>query len=117
MIVWVDAQLSPHLAPWLTEHFDVEAFSARRLGLGHAMDREIFAKARDRSAIVMTKDHDFVRLVEQVGPPPQVLWITAGNTSNAHLKDLFAKTLEQALDLIRRGEPVVEISDAHRPTV
>ncbi len=112
MILWVDAQLSPHLAPWLTEHFDVEAFSARRLGLRDAKDREIFAKARDDGAVVMSKDLDFVRLVEQEGPPPQVLWITAGNTSNAYLKELFAKTLAPALELIRQGEPLVEISDA-----
>ncbi len=112
MILWVDAQLSPHLAPWLTEHFDVEAFSARRLGLRDAKDREIFAEARNEAAVVMTKDHDFVRLVEQEGPPPQVLWITTGNTSNAHLKNLFTKTLVQALELIQQGEPLVEISDS-----
>lgn len=111
MIVWIDAQLSPHLAPWLTEHFDVEAFSARWLGLRDAKDHEIFAKAREESAVVMTKDSDFVALLEREGPPPQVLWITAGNTSNAHLRGLFEKTLEGALELIRQGEALVEISD------
>ncbi len=112
MILWVDAQLSPHLAPWLTEHFDVEAFSVRWLGLRDAKDREIFTRARGEGVVVMTKDSDFVRLLEEEGPPPQVLWVTAGNTSNANLKDLFGKTLEQALELIRHGEPLVEISDA-----
>ena len=112
MVLWIDAQLSPHLAPWLTEHFDVEAFSASWLGLASAKDREIFDRARDEAAVVMTKDLDFVRLVEQEGPPPQVLWITAGNTSNAHLKELLAKALGQAFELMRQGEPVVEISDA-----
>jgi len=29
MILWIDAQLSPHLAPWLKERFGLEAFSAR----------------------------------------------------------------------------------------
>ncbi len=60
----------------------------------------------------MTKDRDFVTLVEQYGPPPQVLWITAGNTSNAHLKILFGRTLKRALMLMQDGEAVVEISDA-----
>ena len=31
MILWVDAQLSPHLAPWLSDNFDVEAFSGEAL--------------------------------------------------------------------------------------
>ncbi len=112
MILWVDAQLSPHLAPWLSDHFEVEAFSARRLGLRNAKDHEIFAEAREAGVVVMTKDRDFVDLLELHGPPPQVLWITAGNTSNAHLKVLFGKTLEKALVLIRQGEALVEISDA-----
>ncbi len=112
MIVWIDAQLSPHLAPWLTEHFGVDAFSARWLGLRDAKDDQIFAKARDAGAVVMTKDSDFVALLEREGPPPQVLWITAGNTSNAHLRDLFSKILNEALELIQQGEALVEISDA-----
>lgn len=60
----------------------------------------------------LQKDYDFVRLLEAEGPPPQVLWITTGNTSNAHLRVLFAQTLDQALSLIRQGESLVEISDA-----
>ena len=32
MRIWVDAQLSPHLAPWLTERLGIEADSVRRLG-------------------------------------------------------------------------------------
>ena len=112
MILWIDAQLSPHLAPWLTEHFDVEAFSAKWVGLRDAKDPELFAKAREVGAVVMTKDRDFVVLLERHGPPPQVLWITAGNTSNANLKVLFGRILKAALELIRQGEALVEISDA-----
>ncbi len=112
MILWIDAQLSPHLARWLTESFDIEAFSAKRLGLRDAKDLEIFDHARKAGAVVMTKDRDFVRLLEQHGPPPQIVWITAGNTRNANLKILFGKTLSTALELIRQGEALVEISDA-----
>jgi predicted nuclease of predicted toxin-antitoxin system len=57
----------------------------------------------------MTKDEDFVRLVERNGPPPQVIWITSGNISNAHFKSLLLKTLSDAISLIESGEAVVEI--------
>ncbi len=42
MKVWVDAQLSPALADWLTAQFDVEASAVRDLGLRDAEDELIF---------------------------------------------------------------------------
>ncbi len=41
----------------------------------------------------MTKDADFVRWVEQQGPPPQIRWVTVGNTSNARMKEVLEETL------------------------
>ncbi len=45
MILWIDAQLSPYLAPWLTSECGVEARAVRDLGLREAADREIFLAA------------------------------------------------------------------------
>jgi predicted nuclease of predicted toxin-antitoxin system len=42
MTFWLDAQLSPALAPWLAEQFGVEAHSVRQLGYRDAADRVIF---------------------------------------------------------------------------
>jgi len=53
-----------------------------------------------------------VNLLERLGAPPQILWVTCGNTSNARLKEVFRQTLSAALDLLREGERLVEISDA-----
>lgn len=110
LIVWVDAQLSPALAPWLTEAFGVPAYSARYLGLQSAKDREIFGAAREAGAVVLTKDRDFVLLVEQFGPPPQVVWITCGNTSNQSLRTILSKNFRRAIELLEGGERIVEIS-------
>ena len=111
MIVWVDAHLSPALAPWLQQEFGVEAFSARYLGLVLAKDREIFHAAREANAVVLTKDADFKLWLERLGPPPHVVWLRCGNTSNAYLKGLLKKTLPAALEMINSGEPLVEIAD------
>lgn len=116
MIFWVDAQLSPHLAPWLHEQFGLEAYSVARLNLRSAKDLEIFQAARAACAVVLTKDRDFVFLLETLGPPPQILWISCGNTSNLHLRVLLAQTLPQALELIARGDALVEIREAFRPS-
>jgi predicted nuclease of predicted toxin-antitoxin system len=67
MILWVDAQLPPQLARWLEETFLVDAFAVRDLGLRDAEDQEIFDAARQARAVVMTKDKDFVELVQRLG--------------------------------------------------
>jgi predicted nuclease of predicted toxin-antitoxin system len=110
MILWIDAQLSPALAPWLSSTFDISALALRDLGLRDATDREIFLTARRDGATVMTKDADFVRLLEDLGPPPQVIWITCGNTSNAHLKQLLSNRLPGELESLRLGKMLVEVS-------
>lgn len=58
----------------------------------------------------MTKDSDFLLLLDKWGPPPQVILVTCGNTSNAHLKQILTKTLPKALELLNVGEQLVEIN-------
>jgi predicted nuclease of predicted toxin-antitoxin system len=112
LIIWSDAQLSPALASWITVNFSIECHAVRELGLLGAKDRQIFQAAREAEAVVVTKDSDFPLLLDRLGPPPQILWITCGNTSNAHLKKILKNSLAEALDLLKRGERLVEISDA-----
>ena len=66
MIFWIDAQLSPHLAAWLTARF---------------------------------------------GSPPQVIWVTCGNTSTARIRQIFEILFPQALQLLQGGDSLVEITD------
>jgi len=110
VIVWLDAQLSPALANWITEQFtQIQAVPVRELGLRNADDREIFAQARSAGAVVMTKDRDFLHLLFEQGPPPQVIWLRVGNSSNQALQAVLLRTLEQALASLRDGEPWVEV--------
>ena len=111
MIIWLDAQLSPVLASWIRQEFDIEAVAIRDLGLRDAADSVIFEKARDDTIVVMTKDADFPRLLNTKGAPPKVIWLTCGNTSNAHLKSILKKTLADAMKWLEAGEELVEISD------
>lgn len=110
MIIWLDAQLSPGLAPWIQANFGVEARALRDIGLRDGTDREIFRAARLAGAIVMTKDSDFVTLQSHLGSPPQIIWLTCGNTSNRYLRELMSRALPAALVLLETGEHLVEIS-------
>lgn len=111
MTLWLDAQLSPLLAAWISWHFPVVAIPLRELGLRDAEDTEIFVAAKAANVVVITKDADFLRLLDIHGPPPQIVWLTCGNTSNARLQELLTATLAAALDLLAAGEPLVEIGD------
>lgn len=108
----VDAQLPPGLARFLSDRFAVRARHVGELGLRDADDLSIHRYARTSSSIVVTKDSDFVELVHRHGVPPQVVWVTCGNTSNARLAQLFDATFADALRLLLAGETVVEITDA-----
>ncbi len=110
MMIWLDAHLSPAIARWMTETLSVQVVAVRDLGLRDAIDLEIFMAARREAAIMMTKDSDFAYLLDRYGPPPQIIWLTFGNTSNANLKRILATTLPQALALLEAGEKLVEIT-------
>jgi predicted nuclease of predicted toxin-antitoxin system len=69
---------------------------------------EIWKAARDARVIIVTKDSDFEERVRRLGPP-QVLWLTCGNTSEARLKEIFEERLPAAIELFAQGEPLVEI--------
>lgn len=111
MKFWIDAQLSPALAPWITDTFAVEAFSVQRLGLRDASDEEIFFAARAEKAVVITKDRDFVQLLNQLGPPPKVIWVTCGNISNAQMRDVLLQNFQSAFSRLQASKSLVEIPD------
>jgi len=72
--------MSPAIATWIS-NYAVSAVAIRDLGLRDVEDMEIFEATREEKAVVMTKDSDFVLLLDKLGPPPQVIWVTCGNTS------------------------------------
>jgi predicted nuclease of predicted toxin-antitoxin system len=110
MIFWIDAQLSPYLAEWIYSEYKIESKAIRDLGLRDANDEKIFKKAKIAEAIIMTKDIDFKILQDRLGPPPKIIWLTCGNTSNKRMKEILSVNLQKAISLLESGERIVEIS-------
>ncbi|HUV64393.1 MAG TPA: DUF5615 family PIN-like protein [Sedimentisphaerales bacterium] len=110
MTIWIDAHMSPAIAAWIRSNFGVNAVAVRDLRLRDATDQEIFSAAKQANVVVMTKDNDFVLMLDRFGPPPQVVWVRCGNTSNARLREILTRTLPKALELLGSGEKLVEIN-------
>ena len=110
--LWLDAQISPSIALWINTNFPgIESKSMRSLGLRDAKDEEIFMAAKQANVIIVSKDTDFQKLLMQHGPPPKLSQLTSGNTSNASLKNILAKSLPKCFQMLDQGENMVEISD------
>jgi len=110
MELWIDAHLSPSLALWINNTFaDIDARSLYTLNMLDAQDEVIFMEARKRKAVIMSKDSDFIKLLDRYGPPPSIIWITSGNTSNANMRHILQQHLKTAIEMINAGERLVEI--------
>lgn len=109
MRIWIDAHISPGVAAWLNETFEYESFSLSGLGLRDADDLTIFLKAKDTHAIFITKDSDFVDLIETRGAPPKLILLKTGNTTNRRLREIFATHLKDAISKFEEGETIIEI--------
>jgi predicted nuclease of predicted toxin-antitoxin system len=111
MTLWLDAQLSPRIARWVSETFGFEAMPVRDLNLRESEDDQIFFAAREANVIVITKDSDFVDLLERHGSPPKIIWLTCGNTSEAALKQILSSALPEAMRLLDSGDDLIEIGN------
>lgn len=110
MKIWVDAQLSPSIAGWIRSQLGFDAVAIRDIGLRDAEDLEIFRSAKTADATVITKDRDFILLLDRLGPPPRIIWLRCGNTSNERLKEILSQTLNEATAFLDSGETMVEIN-------
>jgi predicted nuclease of predicted toxin-antitoxin system len=70
--LWIDAQLSPLIAVWIQEVFQIESRALRDIGIRDATDMEIFNAPKNATAVIITKDRDFVTSFERYGASPQV---------------------------------------------
>jgi len=108
--IWLDEQISPFLAPWIEQQFGITCSSVTILPVDRGADLAIFLAARGAGAIVISKDSDFVDLAQRLGTPPPIIRLRMGNCSNTTMRLILSARLQDALDLIEAGEPIVELS-------
>lgn len=103
----IDAQLPPRLV----QQFIEAGYEARHVvdfGLLQAADREIWNKAVELDAALVSKDADFVTLRALRGGPP-IVWIRFGNATRRVLAEKMKRALPDIVAAIRHGEGVVVV--------
>lgn len=114
MTIWLDAHLSPVLAPWIEDNFGCSCVAFRTLNFESTDDRKVFFAARLANTVIVSKDSDFPDLLRLLGALPKVIWLRCGNRTNQEMKELLKSALPDALRIIK-SEDFVEIKDARGP--
>lgn len=104
----VDANLPPALAQWLVSEGH-EAQHVSDLGLEAMPDREIWKRARDLDACIVTKDEDFVLLQALDRAGPAIVWIRIGNTVRSILFERLPILWPAVMSAIERGDKIIEV--------
>ena len=59
--------------------------------------------------ILLSKDSDFLQLLDQWGPPPQVVYLRIGNSTNAFLRSYFSAKWPEVKAFLDQGVALVEV--------
>jgi predicted nuclease of predicted toxin-antitoxin system len=105
MKFWVDQNLPPALARWLTLRGH-DAAHVLELGLDCASDQSILAGAIAAGAAILTKDEDFAFS----GLPPKVI-VRIGNVTNTRLITAFEAHWPGIHKALLDGETLVEFRE------
>jgi len=108
---WIDVNMPPSLADWLTKEFGVKAHSFKELNLLTASDHNVFklASLSENCIIITTKDIDFIQL-SRSDFKPRILLISTGNISNKDLRMVFKKAFPQVIAGFTSGnQQIIEI--------
>ena len=105
----IDAQLPPALARFNRERGH-EAEHVADLAMEAAIDLLIWRCAIERSAVLISKDADFVamRALHTTGPP--LVWLRVGNTTRDALLERIAAVWPDIVAALERGDTVIEVA-------
>jgi predicted nuclease of predicted toxin-antitoxin system len=104
----VDAQLSPRLAE-LLRGMGHEADHVATILNERAPDREIVGHAERTAAVLVSKDFDFVELIERRAAAP-LLWIRTGNTSHRLLVERLEVQWDRIVAELQSGKLIVALN-------
>ena len=111
--IWLDNQLSPILAKWLSEELNLVVKSSFLLGFKEIKDFEIYTKAKKQgNVILVSKDADLEEIVTIHGSPPKLISLKIPNCSSKKMFNILKKEIPTALKLLNQfNKDIIEISN------
>lgn len=88
-----DQNISPRLVDRLADIYP-DSVHVSTLGMGNAMDSEIWQYAHDHDYVIVTKDADFSELGVVRGFPPKIIWIRRGNCSTQEIESILRENYD-----------------------
>lgn len=87
---------------------DVAATSFIQLNFNTTEDEIVFKQAALHPPVIeiTTKDYDFVKISNELGSKPGILYLNIWNVTNNELKEILKKHFSQALKNFNRIQPV-----------
>ena len=106
MTFLIDAQLPPGLCRWL-EARNHDAEHVFDLGMSAATDAQVAEYAEESSAILVSKDEDFLTL--QLSRSFRILWLRCGNVTNRALAEWLETRWAEIETRLAEGEALIEV--------
>lgn len=88
-----DQNISPRLIDRLADIYP-DSVHVSALGMGKALDDEIWQYAHDHDFMIVTKDADFSELGIVKGFPPKIIWIRRGNCSTHEIETMLRENYD-----------------------
>lgn len=99
--IWLDTQLSPIIAKWMTEHSGFTVRSSYSLQLNSLTDITIYNKAKSAgNVIIISKDADFHELISRLGSSPKLIMVKKGNCDNRLLWEFIKPYFIRSVKLL-----------------
>lgn len=87
-MVLLDHNLSHKLEATLEAVFP-GCVHVRSVQLERSPDREVWQYALEHDLTIVTKDNDFIYLLNTLGFPPKVVWLRCGNVSTVEIQSIL----------------------------
>lgn len=100
--IWLDNNISPAIAKWLSDYTGWIVKSFYTLGFSPQLhDIDVYKRAKEAGKVILiSKDTDFPDLINSLGSPPKLISIQIGNTDNKILWEFLSKHIHHATTLL-----------------
>ncbi|WP_282780301.1 DUF5615 family PIN-like protein [Phaeodactylibacter xiamenensis] len=108
-MILLDNNITPRLSEELEEVYP-GIIHVSQISLERAGDIEVWEYAKQEGFHIMTKDKDFVALLNQKGHPPKIIWLQLGNCTNKEIKAIIKRQETSIKYFMTSDKGVLKIS-------